>query len=148
MSSRGTMGTEILPEERKKNCLFLRSTLPLKSSHRSLDLQLCLCCKGEQRKWHIPVSLTECLDPERIKCKEKLPATISFKNHFLFFLKHSFTTQFVPSEVELTAMLHHGNGRKRCEECFNLNERCLKKKKPKSLVIILITSSYRFLLAH
>lgn len=48
---------------------------------------------------------------------------------FFFFLKHSFPTQFVPSEVELTAMLHHSNGRKRCKECFNLNERCLKKKK-------------------
>lgn len=50
MSSRGTMGIEILPKERNKSCLFLRSPSPPKSSHRSpLGLELCLCCKGGKK---------------------------------------------------------------------------------------------------
>jgi len=50
MSSRETMGTEILPEERNKSSLFLRSHSPAESSHRSpLELELCLCCKGGKK---------------------------------------------------------------------------------------------------
>lgn len=56
MSSRGTTGTEIL----KMSCLSVRyPLLPEISHYFPLDLECCLCCKGEKREWHIPVSLTE-----------------------------------------------------------------------------------------
>lgn len=74
MSSRETMGTEILLEERNKSCLVLRSLLPqpLKNSHpSSLGLELCLCCKGEK----IMICCSEfnkMSGPQRNKMKEKI----------------------------------------------------------------------------
>lgn len=82
------MGIEILPKERNKSCLFLRSPSPPKSSHRSpLGLELCLCCKGEKREWHIPVSLTECLDSERNEMKGKITSYNQFQKSFSFFIE-------------------------------------------------------------
>lgn len=93
MNSRGTAGTEIL----KMSCLPVRyPLLPNNSHHFPVDLELCLCCEGEKKEWHIPVSLTEYLDPEINEMEGKITSYHQFQKSFPFLLKHGFTIQFVP----------------------------------------------------
>lgn len=75
------MGTEILPEERNKSCLFLRSLSSPQNSHPSpLDLELCLCCKGGKKGMVCHSVFNRMSGPERNKMKEKITSYI-----FLFY---------------------------------------------------------------
>ena len=88
MSSRETMGTEILPEERNKSSLFLGPTHPQKAAIVLLwSLSFVFAAKGEKRERHTPVSLTECLDPERNEMEGKITSYNQFQNSFSFFIE-------------------------------------------------------------